>query len=256
MKTILMLTSFLLSTLTFGQDAKEIIRKAYEKTEGLSHESEMTMTIQRPTWTRTLSFKAWTKGEDFSLVIITEPVKEKGQTFLKRKTEMWNWIPSIQRMVKLPPSMLSQGWMGSDYTNDDMLKQSSIVDDYDHTLMAIEKANGYDCYKIKLVPKPDAAIVWGFIIKWISKDGYHQIKSEYYDEDDALVKTENASEIKRMDDREIPTKFEIIPADKPGNITLVVMKKAKFNVKIEDSFFFAAKYEGDSVKSTNDDRIF
>jgi len=234
---IISAAAFCLMIPAFAQDAKEIIKKAYDKMEGVSHESVMSMTIQRPTWTRTLSFKSWSKGTELSMVLITEPVKEKGQTFLKRKTEMWNWVPSIGRMVKLPPSMLSQGWMGSDYTNDDMLKENSIVEDYDHSITGNEKFEGYDCYKIKMVPKADAAVVWGSIIKWISKDGYYQLKSEYYDEDNELVKTEIAGDIKRMDDRDIPTRFEIIPADKKDNKTIVSIKSIKFNVKLEDGFF-------------------
>ena len=237
MKRLLIPILLFFSMYAFAQDAKEIIRKAYDKMEGTSHESEMSMTIKRPKWTRTISFKSWLKGTDYSMVLITDPVKEKGQTFLKRKTEMWNWVPSIGRMVKLPPSMLSQGWMGSDFTNDDMMKENSIVEDYTHTLLGTEKVNGYDCYKIKMVPNEEAAVVWGYIIKWISKDGFFQIRSEYYDEDNVLVKTENASAIKQMDDRMIPTQFEIIPADKPGNITLVTIVKIKFNVAIADGFF-------------------
>ena len=133
--------------------------------------------------------------------------------------------------------MMSQGWMGSDFTNDDLLKAASIVNDYDHTLLGNEMCNDVDCYKIKLVPKANAAIVWGSLIKWISKKGFIQIKTEYYDEDNLLVKTESASAIKKMGDREIPTHFEIIPADKSGNKTLVDIKLAVFNKPIEDSFF-------------------
>jgi hypothetical protein len=133
--------------------------------------------------------------------------------------------------------MMSQGWMGSDYSNDDMLKESSIVNDYEHTLIATETYNNSECYKIKLTPKPDAAVVWGFIIKWISKEGYFQLKSEYFDEDNILIKTETASDIKMMDDRKLPTRFEIIPADKPGNKTIVSIVYAKFSVALNDQFF-------------------
>lgn len=240
MKTLKILSLLVLMALpAFSQQpsAKEIVKKAYDLTQGQTSNSEMMMTIVRPTWKRTIGFKSWSKGGDYSLALITEPAKEKGQTFLKRRTEMWNWSPSIQKMIKLPPSMMSQGWMGSDFTNDDLLKAASIVNDYDHTLLGTEMCNGAECYKIKLIPKPNAAIVWGSLIKWISKKGYIQMKTEFYDEDNLLVKTESASEIKRMGDREIPTHFEIIPADKPGNKTLVDIKKTVFNQPIEDGFF-------------------
>ena len=216
---------------------KEIVRKAYTLMQGQTNESNLSMTIVRPAWKRTISFKSWAKGNDYSLAIVTDPAKERGQTFLKRKNEIWNWVPSIQKMIKLPPSMMSQGWMGSDYSNDDLLKESSIVEDYEHSLMNMEKIDAMECYKIKLTPKPDAAVVWGSIIKWISKNEYFQLRSEYYDEDGILVKTETASDIKQMSDRRIPTHIEIIPKDKPGNKTLVDIQKAIFNKPIDDAFF-------------------
>lgn len=217
--------------------AKEIIKRANDLMQGQTNESYMQMTIVRPTWKRTIAFHSWSKGNQFSLVIITDPAKEKGQTFLKRKNEIWNWVPTIQRMIKLPPSMMSQGWMGSDFTNDDLLKAASIVEDYDHSLLGNEVCNGEECYKIKLVPKANAAIVWGSLIKWISKKGFFQMKTEYYDEDNLLVKTKSASNIKIMGDREIPTHFEIIPADKPGNKTIADFDKSIFNKPMDDNFF-------------------
>jgi hypothetical protein len=217
--------------------AKEIVKKAYDLMQGETNESMMTMTIQRTTWQRSISFHTWAKGSDFSLALVTDPAKEKGQTFLKRKNEIWNWVPNIQRMIKLPPSMMSQGWMGSDFSNDDLLKESSIVKDYSHTMVGSETVNEVECYKIKLIPNDEAAVIWGSIIKWISKTQYFQIKSEYFDEDNILVKTESASEIKKMGDREIPTHFELIPADKPGNKTILVIEKAFFNKPMNESFF-------------------
>lgn len=225
-------------TASTGQDATEIIRKANEKWNGeKSSESHMTMTIVRPTWERTLEFKNWTKGKDNALTLITAPAKEKGQAFLKRGTEMWNWMPTISRMVKLPPSMMADGWMGSDYTNDDILKESSIVVDFTHRIIGSETVEAWDCWKIELLPHEDAAVVWGKIVKWISKEEHIQMKSEYFDEDGYLVKTELSYDVKEMDGRKIPTKIEIIPADKNNQKTVVTVSNMKFNVPIEDSFF-------------------
>ena len=217
--------------------AREIVKKAYDKFQGETNASEMTMTIVRPTWKRTVSFKVWSKGKDYSLALVTAPAKEKGQTFLKQKNEMWNWVPAIGRMIKLPPSMMSQGWMGSDYSNDDLLKEASIVEDYNHTIVGQDVIEKRECYKIKLSPKPDAPVVWGSILKWISKSDFLQLKSEYYDEDNRLVKTELASEIKRMGNRIIPTRFEIIPKNEKGNMTIMEMNKADFDIPIKDNFF-------------------
>lgn len=220
-----------------AQDATAIIRQADKKMQGESNESSMTMKIVRPTWERTLAFKSWSKGSHFALTLITAPAKEKGQSFLKRNTELWNWNPAISRMIKLPPSMMSEGWMGSDYTNDDILKESSMVNDYAHRLLRTEHYAGYECYVIEMMPNEEAAVVWGKVVKWISKEGYFQLKTEYYDEDFELVRTELASGIMKMDDREIPTVIEIIPADKPNQRTIITINTVRFNTAIRDDFF-------------------
>lgn len=236
-KLLLLLILPLLTLLTLGQDIDEIIRKADEKMRGTSSEGEFTMMIERPTWSRSISMKNWTLGNDYSLVYITAPAKEKGQVFLKRQKEMWNWVPNIERMIKIPPSMMMQSWMGSDFTNDDLVRESSLVKDYDKKLVGEEKVSGYDCYKAELIPKEDAPVVWGKIVMWVSKKEYHWLKAEYYDEDGQLVNTEIMSEVKWMDDREMPTRMEMIPADKPGHKTILIFNKTKFNVKIDESFF-------------------
>jgi outer membrane lipoprotein-sorting protein len=171
------------------------------------------------------------------MTLITAPAKESGQSFLKLKNDMWSWNPTINRMIKLPPSMMSQGWMGSDYTNDDILKESSIVQDYTHKIIGSETVSGYDCYKIQLDPMERAAVVWGKIILWISKLEFFELKASYYDEDGKMVKTHLMSEIKFMHDRKIPTRYEIIPEDKPTQKTIVKMVNAKFNIPLQDLFF-------------------
>ena len=216
---------------------KEIIKKADDKNRGLSNKGEMTMTIVRSDWNRAVSMKAWSKGTDYSMVLITSPPKEKGQVFLKRGNEMWNWVPSIEKMVKLPPSMMLQSWMGSDFTNDDLVKQSSIVTDYNHKLLGKETIRGLECYKIELIPLPDAAVVWGKIISWITTNGFDLWKSEYYDEDMDLINVENAYDIKKMGDRNIPTRMEIVPVTKKGQKTVLEISTMQFNIPIEESFF-------------------
>jgi len=217
--------------------ATEIVQKAYDLMRGKSSYSEVTMHIIRPKWERTLSFKAWAKGTKYSLIYITAPAKEKGQVFLKRDKEMWNWIPSISRTIKIPPSMMMQSWMGSDMTNDDLVKESSIIEDYDHKLTGTEELNGYECYKIELVPKEEAAVVWGKIYSWITKKEFITLKNEYYDEDGYLVNTETLSKIKNVGDRTIPTFFEMVPADKPGNKTTMEFTLIRFNIPLDDNFF-------------------
>jgi outer membrane lipoprotein-sorting protein len=133
--------------------------------------------------------------------------------------------------------MMSQGWMGSDYTNDDILKESSVVKDYTHEIAGEETIDGRMCYKINMVAKPDAAVVWGHQVRWIDKKEMLRLKAELYDEDGSLVRTELGSEIKTMDGRMIPTRLELIPAEEKGNKTIVEIKDIRFNVAVEDSFF-------------------
>lgn len=234
---ILLFLLILTNSTVFGQDIKEIIRKSDEKFRGTSSQGEMTMIIERPTWKREVTMKNWSLGNEYSLIYITAPAKEKGQVFLKREKEMWNWVPNIERMIKIPPSMMMQSWMGSDFTNDDLVRESSIVHDYTHKLLGEEIIDGYNCYKAELIPLEDAPVVWGKVIIWISKEEFYWLKSEYYDEDGLLVNTENLSEVKQMDDRKIPTRMEMIPADEPGNKTIIIFKNMKFSVKIDESFF-------------------
>lgn len=238
MKTkILTLILLLVAAGTNAQDIKEIVRQADEKFRGSSSQGEMTMIIERPSWSRTVSMKNWTLGNEYSLIYITAPAKEKGQVFLKREKEMWNWVPNIERMIKIPPSMMMQSWMGSDFTNDDLVRESSLVKDYTHKLVGEETIEDLVCYKAELIPFDDAPVVWGKVLMWISKEELHWLRAEFYDEDGYLVNTEILSDIKKMDDRIMPTRMEMIPADEEGHKTIMIFKNMKFNVKLNESFF-------------------
>jgi outer membrane lipoprotein-sorting protein len=218
--------------------ATEIIKKADEKFNGeMSGYSVMSMTIIRPTWQRTVEFKSWSLEDDYALTLITAPAREKGQTFLKRGSEMWSWNPAINRLIKLPPSMMSQGWMGSDYTNDDILRESSVVNDYTHSVVGEEEIDGSKCYKIKLTAKDDAEILWGHQLWWVDKKEFIVLKAELYDEDGYLVRTETGTDLKTMDGRFIPTTIELVPADEEGRKTVLKIMEMKFNVKLDESFF-------------------
>ena len=218
--------------------ATEIVKKADDKFNGeKSSYSVMSMTVIRPDWQRTIEFRNWSLGRDYALTLITTPAKEAGQTFLKRTSEMWSWNPSISRLIKLPPSMMSQGWMGSDYTNDDILRESSVVNDYTHQIMGEETIDGRLCYKIQLTAKEGASIVWGKQIQWIDKKEFLILKTELYDEDGYLVRTEKGSDIKIMDGRSVTSKIELIPQDEPDNRTILEIREIKFNVPVEESFF-------------------
>ena len=242
MKKIRVLTNCLTLILTVAfnsanaQEAIDIIKKVDQKMRGDYSYQELEMKIVRPDWERSIIMKSWSKGTIYAIILITSPAKEKGQVFLKRDKEMWNWVPSIERMIKIPPSMMMQSWMGSDFTNDDLVRESSIVVDYDHSLLGEEEVNSVNCWKLQLIPKPEAPVVWGKIISWIDKS-YNQLKVEYYDEDGFLTNIMYQSDIKRMDDREIPTHLEMIPADEEGKMTVINVITATFDDPIPDSFF-------------------
>ncbi len=221
----------------FAQDAKEIVRESNELIRSKGSYSKITMEVIKPDWSRKMEMKVWALEPDYSLLLITKPAKNKGYVTLKRKKEVWNWIPTVRKVIKIPPSMMLQSWMGSDFTNDDLVRQSSIVDDYTHKIIGSEVIDGYDCYKIQLTPKPEAGVVWGKILAWISKKGYLQLKADYFDEDGELIKTMVGSKVKKMGGRTIPTHWEMIPVNKPGQKTVMEYLEIKFNVKHKTSFF-------------------
>ena len=237
---ILLALAFLMSGFTsFSQDltAKEIVKRAHDKANGITSQGTMKMTIVRPDWSREVTMKAWSKGTEYYLIYITEPVKDKGQVFMKREQDMWNWMPSINRMIKLPPSMMGQSWMGSDFTNDDLVRMNSIIDDFTHKILGSEVVEGYDCYKIELIPNPDAAVVWGKIRLWISKAEFYELKGEYFDEDMALINIMTSTNIKKLGDRMLPSKMTMVPVDKPGNQTILETIETIFDKPIDESFF-------------------
>jgi outer membrane lipoprotein-sorting protein len=220
-----------------AQDAKEIVSRANELIRANSSYSEIRMEIIKPDWSREMSMKVWSLEPDYALILITEPAKEEGTVTLKRKKEVWNWIPTVNRVIKIPPSMMMQSWMGSDFTNDDLVRESSIVEDYTHELIAEEKTDGYDCYKIRLTPRPEAGVVWGKIVTWITKQNYMQLRADYYDEDQTIIKSMLGSDIREMDGRTIPVHWEMIPKDEPGHKTIMEYQTIDFNIDIDNSFF-------------------
>lgn len=220
-----------------AQDAREIIRAADAHAKGKTSVSIMTIQIVRPSWTREMSLKTWTKGNDHALILITSPVKDKGIVYLKRGKEVWNWIPAIERNIKLPPSMMSQSWMGTDFTNDDLVKEASIVEDYDHAIIGDEAIHEMPCHKILMMPKPEAAVVWGKVLMWIEKKDHLMLHAEYYDDAGRLVNTLYASEVKMLGGRRLPARLEMIPADKKGNKTILLYRELAFDGSLSDNIF-------------------
>ncbi len=239
MKNLILWMLLILPGVLPGQDlsAEEIIQKSEENLRGGSSTGEMKMTIVRPTWTRETTMKTWSKGQDLTLIVITSPARDKGIAYLKRGNEIWNWQPRIERTIKLPPSMMSQSWMGSDFTNDDLVRESSLTDDYNQKLLGTESINGLDCYKLELIPLEEAAVVWGRLLMWISKEHFMQVKTEFYDEDGFLINTMTASQFKTFDGRHLPARMKIVPEDNPGHETIVEYINLEFDQNLDDRLF-------------------
>ncbi|EJC6794764.1 outer membrane lipoprotein-sorting protein [Vibrio parahaemolyticus] len=236
-KAVAALLFLLFTSLSYAESAFDIVQKSDQAMRGKSSYSEATMEIVRPDWTRSMTMKSWTKGTELSLVLVTAPAKDKGSASLKRHREMWNWVPSIERIIKIAPSMLSQSWMGSDFTNDDLINQSSIVVDYQHALLGNDSFDGDKVWVIEATAKPDAPVVWNKVTLWISQSTYLQRKVEFYDEFDERVNVLTTYDVKELGGRKIATRMEMKPVDKPGNKTIFTTHQAQFDFDINDDFF-------------------
>jgi outer membrane lipoprotein-sorting protein len=220
-----------------AQDAAELVRKADAHARGKTSHAEVEIQVVRPGWTREMTLSTWAEGRDKALVRVTAPARDKGTAFLKRGHEVWNWIPSVERTIKLPPSMMSQSWMGTDMTNEDFVKEASIVDDYTAKPAGRDTLLGRPSAIVDLTPKPGAPVVWGRIRMWIGLKDYVELKTEFYDEDGSLVNTLTAEDVAELGGRMLPKRLVMRPADKPGNKTVVIYREMEFDIPIPDSRF-------------------
>lgn len=227
----------MIATTAIGQSASEIIERMEEVMRGESSYAEMTMSIERPRYTREMSMRAWALGEEYSLILVTAPARDQGTTFLKRQNEIWNYVPTIDRTIKMPPSMMSQSWMGSDFTNDDLVRESSAVDDYEHRILREESYEGRDAWVLELIPNPETPVVWGKVLMWIDREEYFQLRIENYDQRDELAKTMEFKEIGMLGGRMIPARLVLTPADRPEQRTILNYSNLEFDVDLDPSFF-------------------
>ncbi|MCC5931209.1 MAG: outer membrane lipoprotein-sorting protein [Cyclobacteriaceae bacterium] len=220
-----------------SEDPREILRKVEDNMRGDAAYTELSMITERPRYKREISMKSWSLGDDFSLILVTGPARDKGTAFLKRGKEIWNYMPGIDRTVKMPPSMMSQAWMGSDFTNDDLVRGTSTVDDYTHKLLRTEKIDDHDCFVLELIPKPDAPIVYDKVIYWVSKVYFLPVKVENFDEFGELASVLYFRDIKNMGGRNIPAIMEMVPATRSGHKTIITTNKADYKINLNESWF-------------------
>lgn len=194
---------------------------------------QMNMSITSHSHKRTMKMHIWAEGNKKSFVKILYPPKERGITFLSLNNQMWQYVPKIERVIKIPPSMMLQNWMGSDISNDDMVKQSSIVEDYDAKILKREK----NLVTIELTPKEDAAVVWGKIVSTIETNHYTGVKDIFYDEDGEAVRSFTYKNVKKVGAYYTPTYWKITPLDKKGSFTEIVLEDVKYDTKISQQYF-------------------
>jgi len=223
----------LLSTLLFANEADTIIKKLDENIRGQSIYMKMSMEIKSLGHKRTIKIENWARGTKKSFVKITYPPKDRGITFLSLDNQMWQYVPKIERTIKIPPSMMLQNWMGSDITNDDMVKQNSIVEDYDARILEKKENN----VTIELIPKEESAVVWGKIIVHIDTNTYTSSKDIFYDEEDQEVRTFLYRDIQKYGKYYIPTYWELRPSDKKENYTKIELEEVKYDIEISDQYF-------------------
>ncbi|MBI3550372.1 MAG: outer membrane lipoprotein-sorting protein [Elusimicrobia bacterium] len=223
-----------------GLSTRDIIDRANKVLRGDANHSSITMTIVTPSWKRALDIEAWNQGRDKALILIHAPAKDKGNTTLRRENEMWVWMPKVERVMKVPPTMMHSSWQGSDFTYEDIVKADSIVRDYTHKEESREKGEGYYDLKILATPKPDAPVVWGKVLFWARV--YHDcgvvpVKEEDYNERGELVRTIKLSEVETIQGRRAPTFLECLPEKKPGQKTSIKYRNIQFDIDVKDSFF-------------------
>jgi outer membrane lipoprotein-sorting protein len=217
-------------------DVKKIIQYLDELYRSKSSFAEMEMQIVTPHWERTLKMNIWTEGKDKTFIRITEPKKERGTATLRLSNEMWNYLPKTNKVIKIPPSMMMSSWMGSDFKNDDVVNEFSLLEDYSYQIIQPENPESGYLY-VECIPREDLPIVWSKILMKIREVDYIPVKEEYYDEKDNLMRVMNYKQITEFDGRKIPKIMELIPQDEPGKKTVLIYIDAKFDFPIDKDVF-------------------
>ncbi|VVS93010.1 outer membrane lipoprotein-sorting protein [Desulfoluna spongiiphila] len=230
---------FLMPAPCTGESAETIVRDAFDYWRGEASVSRLTMTIHRPSWQRTVSIDAWTQGESESLFVIKAPAKDRGNGTLKKGRTMWVYNPKVNKIIKLPPSMMSQSWQGSDFSNNDLAKTDSLIYDYTHSLTGQTTQHGHTVYSIRSDPKPDAPVIWGMITLEI-RDDHILLKETFFDEELEPVKEMTASDIQPVDGKPFPMTWRMAKTDTQDEYTLMVYDALTFQQELNPNTFTRA----------------
>ena len=217
-------------------DARELVQAAMDHWRGLNSYSEMTMTIHRTDWERSMSMRAWSEGDKLSLVRVTKPKKDAGNGTLLKDNDMWSYSPKINRIIKIPSSMMSQGWMGSDFSNKDISKSTDILDQYDHTLSDQAHEDGHTVYTIEAIPHEDAATVWGKEVL-IIRDDFVLLEEQFWDQDGVLIKVMRARDIAEMGGRSVARVLRMGKLETPDEWTEMTVSSIEFDLELPTGVF-------------------
>jgi outer membrane lipoprotein-sorting protein len=220
-------------------EARSLVEDSFNYMRGKCSVSTVIMTIHRPAWERKMTIKAWTRGQKDSLFYIDSPPKDHGNGTLKRGREMWMYNPKVNRIIKVPPSMMSQSWMGSDFSNNDLSKSDSLLTDYTHSIIGTETHEGKRVYLIKSVPKPNAPVVWGMQRLKIRED-LIWLREEFYDEDLEPVKVMSTLEIQMLGGRLYPKVWRMYKIDETDEYTELTYTSLEFKTSLPDDLFSQA----------------
>ncbi|WP_096087718.1 outer membrane lipoprotein-sorting protein [Agaribacterium haliotis] len=217
-------------------DARELIQKSMDLWRGKTSYSEVSMTIHRPDWQRSMSMQAWTEGEKNSLVRVSAPARDAGNASLIKDRDMWSFAPKINRVIKVPSSMMAQSWMGSDFSNKDISRNTDIINLYDHSLAGQSNQDGHLVYEIHSVPHEAAAVVWGKEVLFI-RDDYVLLEQQYWDQDGKLVKTMKTIDFMQADGRTIAKTMRMNKSDDKNSWTQIENTKVQFDIELSSSTF-------------------
>jgi len=220
--------------------AKEILRQIDDMWRGTSSHSVLTMQVKTAHYTRDMRMEGWSKGKDKTLVRILSPLKEKDTATLKSGNSIYSYLPRTDRTIRLTSGMMMGSWMGSHFTNDDLVKESRMDEDYDPSISFEGKRDGMGIIEFTLIPKPDAAVVWGKIVAIVLADSYMPLKYYYYDEDMNIARTMTFSRFELLAGKTRPKVMRVVPADKPDEFTELIYEELDLDVQIEDEFFSLA----------------
>ncbi len=220
-----------------GQTAREIVDRVDRMLRGNSSRGDVVMEIATEHWTRSLEMRVWSLGTDYALVRVLAPPKEAGTATLKVDQEVWNYLPRVDRTIKVPPSLMMGSWMGSHFTNDDLVKESRMIDDYDIAVGFEGERQGVAVWEFVLTPKATAAVVWGKVEMQVRKADLMPAWSRYYDERGNLVRTMTFSDVRSFGARRAPAVMVVRPADKPDERTTIRYRSLEFDVPLAPDFF-------------------